>query len=146
MLRAFGSNYKILAYMGRPTQLLRLFGLALSNMLAALGGILTAQINGYADVNMGVGMALTAIGAVVIGQQLLQNIRRKKYKFSAGFDCLSCFIGAFLYFLIMNVFLTLGLDPIYLKFMLGLVIIIFLGTASYSRGGRVHAFFHTEYQ
>lgn len=135
LLRAFGSNPRLLKTMGKPVDFYLIFGLALSNAMAAFCGVITAQINGYADINMGLGMALTAIGAVVIGQQLVQTVLYRKPQFNALVDCVGVFLGAFVYFLAMNAFLAMGINPIHLKFLLGLVLVFFLGAAHYSRGG-----------
>lgn len=133
LLRSYGNNVKLLKSLGKSSTLLLATGLALSNGLAAFCGVLTAQINGYADLNMGVGMALTAIGAVVIGQHLISKTVKDKNKFSAVLDLLGCALGCFIYFLAMNLFLRVGLDPIYLKLILGLMLIGFLATANYAK-------------
>jgi putative ABC transport system permease protein len=67
LLRAFGQDQKLLSILGKHAEKYRIFGLALSNMLASITGVLAAQINGFADINMGFGVALVGIGAIVIG-------------------------------------------------------------------------------
>jgi putative ABC transport system permease protein len=128
LLRAYGSNTLLVKRMGKSTLFLLMLGLAISNSLAALAGVIAAQLNGYADVNMGMGMALIAIGAVVIGRHFVIRFSHHT-QFNALIDCLSCLFGTFLYFLAMNFFLFLGINPIYLKLLLGLVLVLFLGTA-----------------
>ena len=44
---------------------------------------------------------------------------------------IGCFVGTYIYFLMLNVFLMLGLNPIYLKLVLGLLLALFLSTANY---------------
>jgi putative ABC transport system permease protein len=44
-----------------------------------------------------------------------------------------CLLGTFIYFLILNAFLVMGINPIYLKLLLGLVLVAFLSTAHYTR-------------
>ncbi len=131
-LRAFGSNRQLLPKLGKKSGLYLGIGLALSNMLAALCGVMTAQINGYADINMGLGMALTGIGAVVIGCKLIQSLFTRNLAFNSKADLIGCFVGTYIYFLMLNVFLMLGLNPIYLKLVLGLLLALFLSTANYS--------------
>jgi len=130
---------RLIRAMGKSTILLLMLGLGISNGLAALCGVINAQINGYADLNMGIGMALTAIGAVVIGQHLTSRLFRKKDKFSALIDCSSCLLGTMLYFFVMNFFLFCGINPIYLKLLLGVMLIGFLGTARCSQKGEIYA-------
>jgi len=130
-LRAFGSNPHLLKKLGKNPAFYLGLGLAISNMLAALCGVMTAQLDGYADINMGIGMALTAIGAVVIGKKLLERFSGETFNPMTGL--FSCLIGGLVYFIVVNVFLTFQFNPIYLKLLLGLVLIGFLSTAHYSK-------------
>jgi putative ABC transport system permease protein len=131
-LRAFGSNPHLLKKLGKNPGIYLGIGLACSNGLAALCGVMTAQLAGYADIHMGLGVALTAIGAVVIGDKITHSFHIST-RFSALRGLISCFIGAFIYFLILNSFIVAGLNPIYLKLFLGLVLVLFLSTAHYTR-------------
>jgi putative ABC transport system permease protein len=131
-LRAFGSSPHLLKKLGKNPATYLCIGLSVSNMLAALCGIMTAQVDGYADIHMGLGMALTAIGAVIIGKKLISRLF-KSDRFSALIGIAGCLIGAFIYFLILNGFLVMGINPIYLKLFLGLILVVFLSTAHYTR-------------
>jgi putative ABC transport system permease protein len=102
VFRAFGAQKSLLKRFHKEPEHYRLVGLGLSNMLASLSGVMTAQVNGYADINMGFGVALTGIGAVVIGQQLLIHLRHS-LTFSISLDLLGCFIGICLYFLLRHI-------------------------------------------
>ncbi len=131
-LRAFGSSPHLLKKLGKKPALYLGLGLAMSNTLSALCGIMTAQVDGYADISMGLGVALTAIGAVVIGKKLVSGLIISD-RFSAVIGMTGCFVGAFIYFLIVNGFLVMGINPIYLKLLLGLVLVAFLSTAHYTK-------------
>lgn len=135
-LRSFGHNPHLLTKLGKRPALFLCLGLSLSNMMSALCGVMTAQLDGYADIHMGLGMALTAIGAVVIGKKIIESLFRVK-KFNAIIGLLSSFVGAFIYFFVLNGFLDLGINPIYLKLFLGLLLVVFLSSAHYTgkRGG-----------
>src|SRR3989337_4073270 len=61
ILRALGDNPNLLARRGKPIELYRLLGFAMTNGLAAVSGCLTAQTIGYADIGMSYGMTLTAL-------------------------------------------------------------------------------------
>src|SRR3989338_4089123 len=132
LLRAFGCNPHLLRKLGKNPAFYLGIGLALSNALAALCGVMTAQLDGYADIHMGLGMALTAIGAVVIGKKLMSSLFHSQ-KFSALIGIGGCILGAFIYFLILNGFLSFGINPIYLKLFLGLILVLFLSTAHYTK-------------
>lgn len=134
-LRAFGNNANLLQKLGKNPTLYLCIGLSLSNMLSALCGVMSAQVFGYADIHMGVGMALTAIGAVVIGKKLVTTLFHTKH-FSAAIGLCSAFLGAFIYFLILNGFLVLGINPIYLKLVIGILLVCFLSTAHYSKSSK----------
>src|SRR3989338_353031 len=85
-------NISLLKRLGKKPAIYLCIGLSISNMLAALSGIMTAQLNGFADIQMGLGMALTAIGAVVIGKKLVSGLL-KSDRFSALIGIIGCFIG-----------------------------------------------------
>lgn len=128
MLRALGDNADLFKRLGNPVEYYRLAGFALTNTLAAASGLLTAQTVGYADVNMGVGMTLTGIGAIILGQQILR-IFVTSYSMRAVGEFMACLLGVLLYFFAINILLRFDFDPIYLKMILGLVLILFLRTA-----------------
>lgn len=123
MLRAFGVNVTLFRLLGKRADAYRALGLVVSNGLAALSGILTALHNGYTDVNMGVGMALVGIGVVIIAHHLEGRFVKNARVNSA---LLFCVIGSLLYFLSMNLCLLLGLNPLYLKVVMGGLLIILL--------------------
>ena len=140
LLRAFGSNPFLLEKLGHQSIYYLGLGLAVSNLLAALSGLLTAQANGYADINMGEGVALIGIGSVVMGCQLIKSLlTRRQYHFNVALDIGCCFVGVFLYFLILNILVKSGINLIYLKLALGMLLVFFLSTAHYSgRQGDQH--------
>ncbi|MDR1057383.1 MAG: hypothetical protein LBL17_02300 [Coxiellaceae bacterium] len=125
ILRAFGDNQNLLQRRGQPIEVYRLCGFALTNSLAAISGCLTAQTIGYADVGMGYGMTLTALGTVILGKQILSVILSYK-RFNVGIEFISCLIGVIFYFYAVNGLLKLEINPLYLKILLGTALIIFL--------------------
>ncbi|ASX28573.1 hypothetical protein BA173_05960 [Rickettsia sp. MEAM1 (Bemisia tabaci)] len=121
-LRAFGFNKDLLAILGKPAEFYRTLGLSISNLLAALTGTISAQVNGFADINMGFGVALVGIGAIVIGRHILIC----NNSFDTFKEIFSCFIGILFYFITLSILLRLGIDPINLKLILGIVLFISL--------------------
>ncbi len=138
LCRAFGANARLLQQLGKSPQRYLTLGLGLSNSLAALAGLLAAQMNGYADVYMGVGMALTAIGTLIIGQKIVTSLLRTRHAFSAPRDMLGCLLGALLYFAVLHGLLSTDIQPIYLKLNLGIVLIFFLALSRLGRGTQHH--------
>ena len=125
LLRAFGNNQVLLGILGKNVEGYRMLGLGLSNALAALCGALTAEANGYADLGMGFGMTLTGISAVMIGQRLTSTLFPFTL-FNIAREILACFLGVMIYFVAMNALLLYGVDPIYLKCVLGIALIFLL--------------------
>ena len=128
ILRAFGDNPNLLQRMGKPIEVYRLLGFALTNGLAAVSGCLTAQTIGYADIGMSYGMTLTALGTVILGKQILATIL-SQHKFNISIEFSACLLGVLFYFFAINGLLRLEINPLYLKMLLGLVLIIFLRLA-----------------
>lgn len=72
-MRATGANPDMARSQGIPTGKIILLGMAMSNSLVALAGGLFAQINGFADVTMGVGTIVLGLAAVIIGETLISG-------------------------------------------------------------------------
>lgn len=130
-LRALGDNPKLFQRLGKNTEIYRLLGFALTNMLAASSGCLTAEAIGYADIGMGFGMTLTGIGAIILGQQIIKKIRAEEQRIVG--EIIACLIGVLIYFFALNALLQFDLDPLYLKLFLGLILIFFLRSAQIKR-------------
>lgn len=135
-LRAYGKNPNLLHRLGHGAYRYLALGLILSNGLAALCGLMNAEINGYADIHMDDGIALTAIGAVVIGGQILHSTLLNPHRYYPLLELCGCLLGAYIYFYILHLLLTFNINPIYLKLCLGFLLIIFLSSAHYGKGQR----------
>jgi putative ABC transport system permease protein len=131
-LRALGDNAELLSRGGAPAGLLRVLGFALNNLLAAASGAITAQVIGYADIYMGVGMTLIGIGAIVLGQHILLPFLKSHYLRTHS-ELVAAFSGIVLYFFILNSLLRININPIYLKLCLGVLLALFLGMAVQKR-------------
>jgi putative ABC transport system permease protein len=71
-LRATGVNPRMARSQGVNDRALMALSLMLANALAGLGGCLTAQNQGFADVNMGTGTFVAGVGAVLLGELLVR--------------------------------------------------------------------------
>ena len=71
-MRATGANPLMARANGVRTERLMLLGLAISNGLAALAGSLLAQLQGAADVTMGIGTIVIGLAAVIGGAALVR--------------------------------------------------------------------------
>ena len=70
---ALGSNEQMVVSMGMNPRLLKLIGMAISNAFIALSGGLLAQYQGFADVNLGQGMVVQGLAAIMIGEFLFDS-------------------------------------------------------------------------
>jgi putative ABC transport system permease protein len=71
-LRATGDNPQMIRALGVNTDQMIVLGLALSNGLVGLSGALIAQYQGFADVNMGIGIIIAGLAAVILGETLFR--------------------------------------------------------------------------
>lgn len=69
-LRATGDNQQMIRSFSANTDSLIIMGIGLSNGLVGLAGGLFAQFSGNANVGMGVGLIITGLASVIIGEAL----------------------------------------------------------------------------
>ncbi|MGP4106402.1 ABC transporter permease [Virgibacillus sp. L01] len=69
-IRATGDNQKMIRSLSANTDTLIILGLGVSNAFVALSGALVAQYGGFADVGLGIGMIITGLASVIIGEAL----------------------------------------------------------------------------
>lgn len=69
-LRATGDNPKMIRSFSANTDTLIILGLGLSNALVALSGALIAQYSRFADVQAGIGMIVSGLASVIIGEAI----------------------------------------------------------------------------
>ncbi len=117
LLTAFGDNALLMSLIGHKAEKYRMVGLAISNGLAAFSGVLTAEHQGFADIGMGVGLALVGIGTVIIGQQMVSGSKKRTF-----IQVLSCLFGVMIYFSVVHALARLGINPIYMKLSIGIAI------------------------
>ena len=71
-MRATGDNPQMIRSLGVNTDGMKILGLAISNGLVGLSGALMAQYQGFADVNVGAGLIIAGLAAVIIGETLFR--------------------------------------------------------------------------
>ena len=121
-IRATGDNQDMSRAQGINTKLNIVIGLMISNALVALAGALLAQYQGYADINMGKGAIVIGLCAVVVGTAITTKI-------SSNFlvRLLGCAVGGFIYYIIFQTVVFIGLDTNLLKALAAVIVIVFLG-------------------
>ena len=70
-MRATGDNPRMIRAMGVDVGRMITMGLMMSNALVALCGAILAQYQGFADVQMGIGMIVWGLASVILGQALV---------------------------------------------------------------------------
>ena len=121
-LRATGSNPNMSRAQGINTNFTKVLGLMLSNGLVALSSALLAQYQGFADVNMGRGAIVIGLAAVIIGEVIFSKLFR-----NFGLKLLAVSIGAIIYYMVIQLVLSLNLmDSNYLKLLSAVVVAVFL--------------------
>ena len=94
--------------LGVSVDFILIFGLALSNGLIALAGSVLAQYQGFADVQMGIGMVVWGLASVIIGEALVGSRR-------IGLLITGAVMGSVLFRLLVAIALRWGLNPNDLK-------------------------------
>jgi putative ABC transport system permease protein len=107
-MRASGDNAQMIRALGVSVENMIILGLAISNGLIAFAGALLAQYQGFADVQMGIGMVVWGLASVIIGRALVGSD-------SLGSALTGTIIGSVLFRLIIAVALRWGLNPNDLK-------------------------------
>mgnify|MGYP000337813260 FL=1 len=118
-LRATGNAESMVKSMGVNPERMKIIGLGISNSLTALSGSLMAQYQGFGDVNMGIGIVISGLGAVMIGDVLLRNATSRKIYLQLT----AVVLGCILFRLILATALNVGVDPNYLKLITSLLVL-----------------------
>jgi putative ABC transport system permease protein len=102
-MRATGDNGQMIRALGVNVENMTVAGLALSNGLVALSGALFAQYQGYADVQMGIGMVVRGLASVIIGEALVGSR-------ALGLTITGTVLGSLLFSILIALVLRAGLD------------------------------------
>ena len=132
-VRATGDNEQMIRSLGLNTDNATVLGLGISNALVALAGALIAQNQGFSDVQMGVGMIVAGLAAIIIGEALIAP--KTVFRLT-----LAAVVGSVVYNFIMVLGMRLGLPPTDLKLATGLMVVLALGIPALKSGrpGKVH--------
>jgi putative ABC transport system permease protein len=118
-IRATGDNPQMIRALGVSVDFILILGLALSNGLIALSGAMLAQYQGFADVQMGIGMVVWGLASVIIGEALVGNA-------GLGLLIAGAIIGSVLFRLLVAIALRWGLNPNDLKLITALFVFVAL--------------------
>ena len=105
---ATGDNPDMIRALGVNVGAMTTLALAIANGLVAFAGALLAQYQGFADVQMGIGMVVWGIASVIIGESLVASRQ-------VGWMIIGAVMGSILFRLLVAIALRWGLNPNDLK-------------------------------
>lgn len=119
-LRVIGINPELAPSLGISIWTYTIVGLGVASGLTALGGALIVQLQGYADVGMGTGILINGLASLVIGETITgrQTVTRQ---------LLAPVVGAVVYYQLVSLALSLGLQPSDLKVVTAGFVLVTLG-------------------
>ncbi|GAK47646.1 putative ABC transport system permease protein [Secundilactobacillus oryzae JCM 18671] len=100
---ATGDNEVMARSLGIKTDNMKIMGLMVSNGMISLGGALVAQNNGYADVNMGIGIIVIALASIIIGEVAFGELTLNQ-------RLIAVTLGSILYRFVLLIVLNLGFN------------------------------------
>jgi putative ABC transport system permease protein len=118
-MQAAGDNPQMIRALGVSVDNMIVLGLALSNGLIAVSGGLLTQYQGFADVQMGIGMVVWGLASIIIGEALV-GVR------ALGFLVTGAIMGSVLFRLIVALALRGGLNPNDLKLVTAVFVFVAL--------------------
>lgn len=118
-MRATGDNDQMIRALGVNTKFMIILGVGLSNGFIALAGAMLAQYQGFADVQMGIGMMVWGLASVIIGEAIINDT-------GLGFVIAGAVIGSVLFRLLVAIALRWGLNPNDLKMITAIFVFVAL--------------------
>jgi putative ABC transport system permease protein len=125
-VRAVGANPDMAEAQGINVWAATIGGVGLAGAFSALSGAVMVQSQGFADVNMGLGILINGLAALMIGEAIVgkQTVWRQ---------LLAPFVGAVVYYQLVSLCLAAGMPPPDLKLATGLFVLAMLALPSLRR-------------
>jgi putative ABC transport system permease protein len=119
-MRATGNSESMIRALGVNTDKMKIIGLALANALTAVSGYLITQLQGFADLNMGIGIVIVGLGSVIIAETLINWLGITGVWISLAL----VLSGAVIFQLVLAVTLNIGVDANLLKLVTAIFVLI----------------------
>lgn len=125
-IRAVGANPDMAEAQGINVWVATIGGVGLASAFSATSGALMVQSQGFADVNMGLGILINGLAALMIGEAIVgkQTVLRQ---------LAAPFVGAVVYYQLVSFCLAAGMPPPDLKLATGLFVLAMLALPSLRR-------------
>jgi putative ABC transport system permease protein len=119
-MRATGNSASMTRALGINNDRMKIVGLAIANALTALSGYLVAQYQNFTDINMGIGIVITGLGSVLIGDAIIKwwNIRKVFAQLAI------ILFGSIIFQLVLAFTLSIGIDPNMLKLVTAVFVLL----------------------
>jgi len=128
-VRAAGAGPQMAEAQGINVWTITVLGVGAGGALSALGGSIMVQSQGFADVNMGLGILINGLAALIIGESVVGRSSTLR-------QLAAPVVGSAIYYQLISLCLTLGLKPADLKLATGLFVLLMLGLPQLRSGGR----------
>jgi len=128
-MRATGNNPVMTRAMGVNNDRIKIIGLAMANGLTATSGFLVAQYQGFADINMGIGIVITGLGSVLIADAIRMWTGIRKI----GRQIMLVLFGCMIFQAVLAFTLSVGVDPNLLKMVTALFVLTIVAIPKLSK-------------
>lgn len=130
-MRATGNSETMIRSLGVNTDKMKIIGLAIANALTALSGCLMAQLQGFSDLSMGIGIVIVGLGSVIIAEAIINWFRIT----SVWISLILMIGGAVIFQFVLGFTLSIGIDATYLKLITAafVLLIVSLPRLSFNR-------------
>ena len=119
-MRATGNSASMTRALGVNNNAMKITGLAIANALTALSGYLVAQQQSFTDINMGIGIVITGLGSVLIGDALIKWWKLR----SIVAQLVVVLAGSITFQLVLAFTLSVGIDPNLLKLFTSVMVLL----------------------
>jgi putative ABC transport system permease protein len=126
-MRASGNNPAMSEANGMNNDRVKIIGLGMANGLTALSGVMVSQYEGFADINMGIGIVIVGLGAVLISDTIRRWLKITKI----GAQILLVLLGTMIFQTVLAITLSTGVDPNSLKLVTALFVLLIVGLPTF---------------
>ena len=124
-MRAAGNNENMIEAQGVNPNKIKIIGFAISNALVALSGCLVTQLQGFADINMGIGIVIAGLASVMMGEAMSNRFKRS----SILMPVLMVVFAAIIFRLFIAFILAQGIEQVYVKLYTAALVLLFLSVS-----------------
>jgi putative ABC transport system permease protein len=122
-MRATGNSEPMVRALGVNTDRMKITGLAIANALTALSGYLIVQLQGFADINMGIGIVIVGLGSVIIAETIINWLQIT----SVWLSLILVMAGAVIFQFVLALTLNIGVDANLLKLVTAAFVLLIVG-------------------